>query len=305
MSSNRQTRRQFLQIAGTTGILGLTGCVGGDNDESTATPEPTPTATATPEPTSTQTESPTDTPTETPTETPTDTPTPTPQPELLTVNPVTVWEETGDVTENCTSAFGNGGFAYIGVRAIVQIHEAELDTLVETTIRDSDGNKIGENSVRTKEEETDRVGEDELEYWLRFDTQDWEQGTYTAEVRGRDIIVETETEIMETEFEITDPLDDSEVRLVSSPESVRLGEDVFADVVIENTSDRDSSIVTSISSSGDDGETFVILEERAVRNLTAGSERSLDFDSRAENTGEFIARLDEYDIEFEFTVESS
>jgi len=70
--SGKLTRRRFLNIAGLAGVLGAAGCVGGNGDESTATPEPTPTSTATPASEPTETITPTDTPSETPTETETE-----------------------------------------------------------------------------------------------------------------------------------------------------------------------------------------------------------------------------------------
>lgn len=303
MSSKRHTRRRLLRTAGAAGIFGLAGCAGGDDDESATTSEPTSTATPTAEPTPART----DTPTDTPTETAADTPTPTPQPELRTVNPITTEaSERSDVTENRTSAFGKGGFVYIGAVLVVQIHDAEVDTLIEATVRDSAGEIIEEESQRVKTEEADEVGASEVGAWFRFDAREWEKGTYTAEVRARDVIVGTETGTVETEFEITDPLDESEVRLVSTPDSVRIGEDVFGgEVVIENVSERDGSVVTSVSSSGDGGDTFVVSLERATHNFTANSKGAPDFDLTAENSGEFVIRLDDYDLEFELTIEPS
>lgn len=213
---------------------------GGEPGESESPDTETPKSTATP------TESPTATPTTEETPTSTSTQTPEPEPSFVQANPVTGWETHGDVIDNYTRAFGNGGNVFLASRQEVPIVDGKVDTTVQCDLYDGD-----ERIDRELTEVTELIDEpdgytNETGFW--FSPERFERGTYGAEIIVQDNHLGNRVRTNRIEFDIVDPLVSHEVAIVERdiPDTIVAGEPFSYEVVIENVSDRDSSIVSEM-----------------------------------------------------------
>lgn len=233
-------RRHFLGVVGTGLVAGCGSTSSGSGGD---TPNPQ-TATATETPTATPTASPT------PTPEPTATPTPTPvvQPTIDTVSLLSNWESFGDTIENQVSAVGRGATAVIGFRYRAWVSDGTADYTEQVRIFDESGTRIDMKS-NTGSQLVDSDGYQQWGYALFFDTRGWDLGEYEAEVIVKDNSLGKVSNPVTTKFRVNRPLESSEVNLVSvdDPESVRVGESYTATLTFENTSDRDGSLVSPLS----------------------------------------------------------
>lgn len=215
-------RREYVAVCGGA-FGGLAGCLSDGGSESTPTTTPVDTST------------------------PTETPEPKP-PEIKVVNLVTSWETFGDVVDNRVEASTPGAPITIGYRFDLESHDGEAHSLEQVEIRDENGDRVAIDQ-RDDRQLTDDSGYSTWEGGMTFDTSGWERGEYTAEVKIRDEVAGKTSESSSTEFELTEPLSESEVSFVDveCPARVDTGEPFTYEFSIRNTGNRDGAFRTNIS----------------------------------------------------------
>lgn len=232
------------------------------------------------------------------------TPTGTPEPELTieATNLVSHWESYDDVLSNEMASVGQGGYANVGVRYNIPVHDGEVEETVQATIY-KDG-----SSVNSWKNEDQRLVNDQSyegrELVDFFETEGWEKGTYEAEVIVRDEISGQNSEEKRFEFDVVEPLGQSEVTLesVGTPPDIETGENFSFTLDLANDSERDSSIVTPFSARYENRE-WTEDDETFLLNLPAGETRSWESNEISLDTeGTYEYRLDNIEINWTITV---
>ena len=264
-------RRRFLTVVG---CVGLSGCTG--SETSTKTREATVTETAT--------------------ETPTPTPTTTTisNPELVSANLLTHWEEFGDVRKFEVNAVGKGGNAVVGWRYSLPIHDGKSEESYQVTIYNEEGPSVTSRKG-SDQNLTNNAGSDTWERWEGIDTTGWDQGQYSAEVLVRDEVTGKNSETISVDFTVNEPLGKGEANIqsVSTPDSVKVGEQVSTNLTIANKTGRDSSVVSTLSGQYEDSQWQSVSEEKFKMNIAANDSReykggTISFDQ----AGTYSYRLD-------------
>jgi hypothetical protein len=274
-------RREVLYGIGAS--LFLAGCSGQAGEEST--PEPTETSTPTP--------------------TPTPSPTPEPRsPQVLDTGLLSHYDEYGDVLENQVSAVGAGSTATIGLRYTLPIHDGQSKEFVQVTIYDEESSIDSQSAEDTNlSDEGSEV--DSWERWFDFDTTDWELGTYTAEAIVRDEVTGKNSSVQEAEFEVVSPFEPDEIELtdVSQPPKIETGGRVTFSWTFRNRSERDSSIVSSISARYEGSQWYSVSDTLFQLNIPAGETRTFEGDPTTfDRAGTYEYRFDDIGAIWEVTV---
>lgn len=276
-------RRRFIS---TVGLVALSGCTNQYN------PPPAQ---------STQSTTPTST------QTPTSTPTPTEKPvapEISYLNLLSVWDEYGDVLDNRVNAVGAGANAVIGLRYSLPVHDGKSEEFVQVTVYHN-GPSVASRKANETRISGEGTTEETWERWFGIETADWDVGTYTAEAIVRDEISGRNSAPMEVEFEVVDPLRANEVELirVETPPSIQKGEQTSFTLHLKNVSDRDSSIVSTISARYEDGEWQSVNEDKFRLNIPAGESRIWESGEFSfDYAGTYEYRLDSVDTSWTLTV---
>lgn len=121
-------------------------------------------------------------------------------PRIQTVNLITEWAEYGDVVENNIGTVRAGDVARIGVRYGIWVHGGEMNSLVQTIIR-QDGEQVAVDQVPF-ERLVEYSGRSDWEAAPGFRTDGWEPGEYTAEMIVRDEINGEQSAAVDTTFEV-------------------------------------------------------------------------------------------------------
>lgn len=282
-------RRTFLAVLSS---VSLAGCTNSGSSTQTTTTSSTPT---------TRTRTPT---TETPTETTTTTETTTsvPTPTITDAALLTHWSEFGDVKTNTVSAVGQGGNAILGWRYSLPIHDGKAQESFQITITDQNGNQITQQTG-TDTHLTNETGTDTWERWARFDTSEWQTGTYTATILVRDEISGENSQQTTVDFTLNTPLGPDEATLKSAePKSVTVGTQFRNTLTLANTSTRDSSIVSSVSVQYNDSDWRTLNDSEFTLNLPANGTRThTGSPTSFQRAGTYTIRLDA--INETFTIE--
>lgn len=286
-------RRAFVALAGSVTLAGCSGTSSSTPTERSSTTEAT-TRQTSPETerTTTETES-----------TTTETTTSAPSPTIESADLLTHWNEFGDVEKNAVNAVGLGSTAVIGWHYSLPIHDGKSEETVQVTIYDEEGPSV---TSRQKSDThiTNQTGSDEWERWFGFETADWEKGEYFAEILVRDDVSGKNSGVTEVNFTVNEPLGKGEASIESTqyPDSVTVGEEVTFELTFANTSNRDGSIVSSLSARYNDGSWQSVSDSKFELNVGANSTRTwngnaVSFDS----AGTYTYRLD--DVEETWSIE--
>ena len=196
---------------------------------------------------------------------------------------------------------GQGGDLILGVEYSMPVNGGAVRGLVETRVFDDAGERVDTNTM-----EVSAVADGDSasrEAWFAFDTADWEQGSYTAEV-----LVNSEadgtTASTEVPFDVVEPLGPGEVelRLAEFPESAVADEEFTWTLGFRNLSDRDSSLVTDTLTLDPARADPVKVASETRENVPAGEEILVEEEITLNYPGSYTYRLDEVDAEFGFTI---
>lgn len=121
-------------------------------------------------------------------------------PRIQRLTPVTEWTEYGDVVENSIDKVRAGDPARIGVRYDIWVHDGEMNATVQMIIR-RDGEQVAVEQAPF-ERLVEGSGRYDWEAAPAFRTDDWEAGTYTAEVIVRDEVNGEQSAQVDTTFDV-------------------------------------------------------------------------------------------------------
>lgn len=198
-----------------------------------------------------------------------------PQPIIQEVSLLTHWDEFDDVLSNQIDAMGKGGYAVVGVRYDIPVHDGEVHERVQPTIY-RDGSRVDSRSVSETRLVDETLSEQTYERWLGFDTEPWERGEYTVEFSVRDEVTEIPSRPASDQFSVEDPLRPDEVEFIEvvSPPQIEAGEPVSYSLRFANVGDRDGSIVSTVSERHNSSE-WEALSGELVLNIPEGEVNSL------------------------------
>lgn len=205
------------------------------------------------------------------------------------------WEDFGDVLSNQMNAVGVGGIANIGARYNIPVHDGKVEELFQVTVFNEESSVDSRTVEDTKLVRND-VQKEAYERWEGFDTTDWEQGNYTAQVIVRDEVT-GENASAEFDFSINEPLGPDEVEIVDvvQPPNWEVGEADTFEISVKNTSDRDGSIVSSFSVRINDSD-WQSYSDKYISNIPAGETRTEESDRESfERAGSYEFRIDDID----------
>lgn len=291
-------RRRFLAISGT---AVFSGCVTGpDGSETTATTTDSQGSTATPSPTPSA---------RTPTRTPTETPPPL-EPIVKLANPIYRWTGYADAVSNDISSVGRGATLPVAGRFKIWFHDGALNYDLQVRAFDSSGQQVGSQAY-SNQQSTEITGYNNWEAFVTFDTSTWDNGRYEGEFMVRDTILDESSldgasDSLAWTVDVVDPLRNSEAVLAdqSIPQSIGVDERFEYSLTFENTTTRDSSIVSTTSTRVDGGDWQNLGRERSY-NIPAGDAIEYPFTTRLSEPGRYEYRLDTVGITWEITVSES
>lgn len=272
----------------------------------TATPSPSPTLTRLPttEPTPTPSPTPSPSPTRTPTVTPTPSATPSRAPRVTRTELVRRWEQDADLDALAVNNVGEGGIVTIGFAFEVWTGDGEVDVEAEVDVFDDSGEHIDSRTrtdTRTVDEET--VGT--FAWGVEFPSTDWGQDDYTAEVVVRDRNRDRRSNTGTVDFEVVTPLTGEEAEMIAydGPETVTAGESFDFDVRLRNETDRDSSVVSTVSENRN-GDGWSELDGKIRANI-AGNDGEATYSDEwtVEDPGQYQYRIDTIEERWGITVE--
>ncbi|MFA1609874.1 COG1470 family protein [Halobellus rubicundus] len=248
------------------------------------------------------------TPTPSPIETSTPTRSSTPtslKPVVSNVNLVSEWQEFGDVTARSIEGAGRGASIVIGYRYSVQVHDGEHDITKQARIFDSSGTRVAQTSSEDQQL-VDGEGYQEWEGAFDFETEGWDLGEYEAEVIIKDNISGKVSSKTIGEFSLNSPLGDGEAKLISysGPESLQPDESYSYSLELENTANRDSSIVSTLSVKRDRSEWYTYEDTQFELTIPAGETRTRESGTvtAPSDSGEYTFRIDDIGEVWSFEV---
>jgi len=121
-------------------------------------------------------------------------------PRVQMVTPISEWTGYGDVVDNSIDEVRAGDPARIGVRYDIWVHSGEMNSLVQTIIR-QDGEQVAVDQAPF-ERLVEYSGRSDWEAAPAFRTGDWEPGEYTAEVIVRDETNGEQSAAVDTTFDV-------------------------------------------------------------------------------------------------------
>lgn len=224
-------------------------------------------------------------------------------PEIEQLNLVPKYGDYGDVVGNEIESVGQGGVAVVAFRYKMPVHDGKTEEFIETSIYHN-GSSF-DSKTRTDEDLVDvENGAITYERSEPFETENWDTGTYSAEVIARDEISNKNSKSQTIEFEILEPLGagDAEVTSVETPPNVQKGDDVSFTVNLKNNTSRDNSIVSPISVRYENGE-WNSFDEKLRLNIPAGGTGEYEPAGGSYSAeGTFEYRLDAIDETWSITV---
>lgn len=291
-------RRRFLAVTGT---AVFSGCVTGpDGSERTPTRTDPQGSTSTPAPT------PTAQPAGTPTRAPTETPPPL-DPIVKLANPIYRWTGYTDAVSNDVSGVGRGATLPVASRFKIWFHDGTLSYDLQVRAFEDGGEQVGYQSY-SNQQSTDMTGFNNWEAFVTFDTTSWDRGRYEGEFMVRDTILDESSlggasDSIAWTVDVVDPLQDGEAVLADRniPENVNVDEHFEYSLTFKNTTSRDSSIVSTVSTRVDGGDWRELGRENSY-NLPAGEAIEYPFSARFSEPGRYEYRLDTVGITWEITV---
>lgn len=248
-------RRRTYLTAVATGVGLAGGCLSGGDGELTATatrtaagpteaPASTPQATTATDPdsdTDTATDTGDDPATETGDEPTTETPTPG-RPRIERAN--LIWGATGPdpIVQNGIEQAGVESTILVGISYEVTLEPGEFTPAATVEIFHEAGQQIDAETHRVPMS-VDRARTETLPFWLAVDTTGYDAGTYRARVSMHDEESGEESEPAEFSFDLVEPLDPSDVELLSAePTSVPVDEPFEMALTVRSRTDRTSSL---------------------------------------------------------------
>jgi len=286
-------RRTYLTTLGAAAVA-VSGCSGGDG---TATTDRTGTDDGTATPTARATGTSEQTPAEqTPTEEPPD---PTPS-----VTDAGLLLGSGrHATLGDIDSVGQGGPLVVGVEYDLPASGDSARGLVEVRVRDTDGTEQVTDST-----EIDAVVAGDSEFHsdsssFAFDTTDWEQGSYTAEVLVHSESYGTRAST-EVSAEVVEPLGEGEVEmyLAGLPDDPVAGEEFALALGFRNLTDRDSSLVTDTVTFDPARRESVTFSSEKRKNIAANDQLLAKTTIGVPYPGRYTYRLREVGAEVSFAV---
>jgi len=198
---------------------------------------------------------------------------------------------------------GQGGPLVVGVAYDLPASGGSARGLVETRVSDGDGAELDTNT-----REVDIVADGDSvsrRAWFAFDTIDWDQGSYTAEV-----LVNSEgygtTASTEVPFDIVEPLGagEAEMYIADFPDEAVAGEEFDWTLGFRNLSDRDSSVVSAIVTLDPAMGDSVALDIPYRENVPAGESITVErTDIRVSQSGTYTYAIGRLDAEVSFTIQ--
>lgn len=197
---------------------------------------------------------------------------------------------------------GRGGPLVVGVEYDLPASGGSASGLVETRVFDADGARLDTNTSKVDVvADGDSVGR---WAWFAFDTADWEQGSYTAEVLVNSDSYGT-TASTEISFDVVEPLGPGEVEmyLAEFPDDPVARENFDWTLGFRNLSDRDSSVVTAIVTLDPARADPVALDSPYRENVPAGEAIQVEeTDFRINRPGTFTYEIARLDADVTFTI---
>jgi len=281
-------RRTYLTALGA-GVAAVSGCSEGESGET----EPA-NATATGTPATT----------DTPETTEQGTPEPDPSPTVTDAGLLLEQGQYADLGRDI-EGIGQGGELIVGIEFELPVSGGAARGVVQTNIRDSTDSQITRNSSEIDAVVGDDADSQSRQAWFAFDTESWDQGSYTAE-----LLVNSEsygtTAASEVAFDIVEPLGEGEVelRLAEYPDEVVAGEPFDLTFGFRNLTDRDTSLATDTVTLDPARADPVVLNITHRVNIPAGEEGLVENeDNQLSYSGSYTYRIDEVDEEISFTVQ--
>ncbi|MBX0286990.1 hypothetical protein [Haloarcula salinisoli] len=197
---------------------------------------------------------------------------------------------------------GQGGPLVVGVEYDLPASEGSARGLVETRVFDDQGTRLETNTT-----EVDVVADGDSvsrRAWFAFDTIDWEQGSYTAEVLVNSDSYGT-TASTEVAFDIVEPLGEGEAEmfLAEFPDDAVARENFDWTLGFRNLSDRDSSVVTGIVTLDPAGADPVALDSPYRENVPAGGAIQVEkTDFGINRPGTYTYEIARIDADVTFTI---
>lgn len=283
MSDQPISRRGVLRASGVGAITGVTGCLRLSDAGDTGTQAGTDTGQP---------------------ETETATATAGLEPRVHTYEPVLERLDFGDgdeITGNTTPAFGRSGNIVLAHEADYPVHDGRAEFRHQTTVK-TDGQDVTSHESDLLEETA--VGDDRYRgsWWTNFAPDDWELGTYTAELRTTDTVT-GETTTASTTFSIHEDLRRDEIEVVSIevPNRVAAGEELTERYVFRNLTSRASSYASPLEIRFE-GSDWVASDEGLYVNLRADGITEIEKTSTPSQVGEYDIRIVDLDRTFSITV---
>jgi len=306
-------RRDYLAVLGTLGGSSIAGC-SRFSDESTGSPTGTTAMAATASPTATTTK-----PRTTEQSTTTDsTPEPSQTPNIIRFKPTYAWAQAGDVEKRTIRKYGLGGTIQFGFTIKVAEVDGRMDTYLELTIYDKEGEKFHSAASTLKGKSKYSTGEASGEediiapegfhnfYMGPGSDVEWTKGTYTAQLAARDNHTD-EIDGAITEFQIVDPLRPGEVDIDSEiPNPVEKGEKFKYTLKFSNISGRDSSVVTPTRIKYQDEDKWSDSDLRITPPVPAGETEKVVLSQPAiTHPGTMIVDLEKYGYRYQFNIQDA
>jgi len=197
---------------------------------------------------------------------------------------------------------GQGGPLVVGVEYDLPASEGSARGLVETRILDDD------TRLDTNTQAVDVVADGDSvdrRAWFAFDTTDWEQGSYTAEVLvNSDSYGTTASEAVA--FDVVEPLGEGEAEMYIAefPDDVEAGETFDWTLGFRNLTDRDSSVVSGIVTLKSAGADPAALDIAYRENVPAGESVTVEEeDISLGYPGTYTYAIARLDAEVSFTIQ--
>ena len=283
------TRRQLLATTGTALAAGLAGCTSSEPTDSPPETTSPPTQPPTPQPTTRE---------------PTTTRQPEP-PEILEVALVSEFSEYGDVQANPVTAVGKGATALLGYHHETTVHDGTLNITTQVKVFGPSGRRV-DSSTHDDEQLVSGNGRQEWQNVHTFDTTGWDLGDYEFGVLIRDNVTNTVSETARGTFTLNSPLgpQDASLQSVFGPDAVGVGEDYAFTLNFSNTSERDGSVVSTISGKWKSESSWYTYPDSSITaTMAAGGTGTWESSPITfENTGTFQYRLDALDEIWEVEV---
>lgn len=216
-----------------------------------------------------------------------------PSPQIEGVSLVSSWNDFGDLDDNSIDATTAGCPLITAYQYGIQSHNGEVELTAQLRIFDSNGSRVAQEQS-TDSQLTDSEGYRTWEGSTWTESEGWDRDRYTAEVIIRDEIAELSSDPVEAEFELTEPLRESEVSLVEvdAPSQISLNDPYQYEWVFRNIGNRDGGFRTRVSVSYE-GSDWVQSDDIFYLSIPEGDTESLvSSEITFDQAGEYVYRID-------------